>query len=273
MRIELGKYGIWQRSSNATPETARVVEELGFGALWLGGSPEGGLMEIERVIEATEYLPVATGIVNMWRDESAVVAASYHRINGRFPDRFLLGVGIGHPEATREYEKPYDTMVRYLGELSAAGVPREHLALAALGPRALKLAAERTAGAHPYLTTPSHTRFAREVMGDGVLLAPGHAVVVGEPAEIADEIARSFVARYLQLVNYRNNLLREGWSEEDLAGGGSDRLVAALVLSGDIEEVAGDLRAHVEAGADHVAIQALGPDPVRSYHELAEALL
>jgi probable F420-dependent oxidoreductase len=273
MRVELGRYGIWQRSSDATPEIAREVENLGFGALWLGGSPEGHLREIEMVLEATTTMPVATGIVNMWRDKAEVVAASYHRINERYPDRFLLGVGIGHPEATREYEKPYETMVRYLDQLEAAGVPKEHLALAALGPRALKLAAERTACAHPYLTTPRHTRVARGILGADTLLAPGHAVVVGESSETARDVARGFVARYLRLVNYRNSLLREGWSEDDLADGGSDDLVAELVLSGEADRIADGLRAHIEAGADHVPIQALGPDPLSSYRDLAGVLL
>jgi probable F420-dependent oxidoreductase len=273
MRVELGRYGIWQRSSDATADVAREVEDLGFGALWLGGSPKGSLGEIEMALEATETLPVATGIVNMWRDEAPVVAASYQRINARFPDRFLLGVGIGHPEATREYDKPYATMVRYLDELDTAGVPREHLVLAALGPRALKLAADRTAGAHPYLTTPRHTSHAREILGPDALLAPGHAVVVGESPETAAGLGRAFVARYLRLVNYRSSLLREGWSEEDLGDGGSDQLVAELVLSGGVEEVAAGLRAHIAAGADHVTIQALGPSPVKSYRALAETLL
>lgn len=272
MRIELGEYGIWLRSADSTPEVAQEVERLGFDALWLGGSPPGDLLGVEAALGVTDALPVATGIVNMWRDEADVVAASYHRINERFSDRFLLGVGIGHPESTEQYEKPYATMVRYLGDLEADGVPAEHMALAALGPRALKLAADRTAGAHPYLTTPRHTRFARELVGDGTLLAPGHAVVVGGSPEVAHDEARNFVARYLRLINYRNNLIREGWSEEDLADGGSEPLVAALVLTGSAEEVASGIRAHVEAGADHVAIQALGADPVGSYRALAEVL-
>ncbi|HEX6221474.1 MAG TPA: LLM class flavin-dependent oxidoreductase, partial [Acidimicrobiia bacterium] len=167
MSIGLGQFGIWQRASDVTPETASEAERLGFGALWIGGSPPGDLQVVESALGATGSLPVATGIVNMWRDDAATVAASYHRINERFPNRFVLGVGIGHPEATSEYRKPYDTILSYLDQLDDAGVPQDHVCLAALGPRVLQVSARRTAGAHPYLTTHRHTTFAREVMGAG----------------------------------------------------------------------------------------------------------
>lgn len=271
MRIELGQYGVWQRASDVSPEVAEEVEQLGYGALWIGGSPPGDLGVVESVLEATSTLPVATGIVNMWRDDAATVAASYRRINDRFPDRFLLGVGIGHPEATSEYEKPYDTILAYLDELDAAGVPREHLCLAALGPQVLQVSAERTAGAHPYLTTHRHTALAREVMGEGPLLAPEQTVIVGEAPD-ADEMAHSFVTRYLRLVNYRRNLLREGWSEADLANGGSNALVSELVLRGSAGEVAAGILTHIDAGADHVCIQDIGPDPLSSFRALAGVL-
>lgn len=271
MSIEIGRYGIWQRASDVTPQTALEIEELGYGALWIGGSPPGELEIVDSVLEGTETIPVATGIVNMWRDDAATVAASYHRINERFPNRFLLGVGIGHPEASSEYEKPYDTIRSYLDDLDDAGVPREHLCLAALGPRVLELSAQRTAGAHPYLTTHRHTTLAREVMGDGAVLAPEQTVVVGHE-EKAIELAHHFVGRYLRLVNYRRNLLREGWSEGDLTDDGSDALVSELVLTGSADEVATGIRTHIEAGADHVCIQDIGPDPVASFRALAGVL-
>lgn len=272
MSIELGTFGVWRRVTETGPEQAQEIEALGYGALWVGGSPDGELREVEGILAATDSIPVATGIVNMWRDQATTVARSYRRINERFPNRFLLGVGIGHPEATAEYRRPYETMVRYLDDLDAGGVPVEHLVLAALGPRALRLAGERTVGAHPYLTTPRHTRLAREVLGDGPLLAPEQTVVVGgDPAE-SRQSGREFVSRYLRLVNYRNNLLREGWSESDLADGGSDRLVSELVLTGNAAEVARGLRGHVEAGAQHVCIQDVGPEPIASLRELAEVL-
>lgn len=273
MSINLGQFGVWQWSGDADPELAKEVEVFGFGGLWVGGSPPAELEELEGLLDSTETIPVATGIVNMWRADAETVAASFHRINQRHPGRFLLGVGIGHPEATQEYTKPLATIVAYLDALDAAGVPRDQVVLAALGPKVLRLSAERTAGAHPYFSTPRHTRFAREVLGDGPLLAPEQTVVVGQDPETANQLARKFVARYLRLVNYRNNLLREGWTEDDLADGGSDRLVSEVVLTGTAEEVAGGIRAHLEAGADHVIIQNLGPDPVPAYRALAAELL
>lgn len=273
MSLGLGRYGAWQRSADATAEMAIQAEDLGFGAYWVGASPGGDLEQIEALIAATERIPVATGIVNMWRTDPVTLAASYHRVEGNHPGRLLLGVGIGHPESTSEYRNPYDTIVGYLDTLGAQGVPADRIVLAALGPRVLRISAERTAGAHPYLTTPRHTTLAREVMGEGPLLAPEQTVVVGlEPKEAAD-LARSFVARYLRLSNYRNNLLREGWAEEDLADGGSSVLVDELVLVGEAWQVAPGINAHLEAGADHVPIQHLGLDPLGAFQALAAALL
>ena len=158
MTVELGRIGIWRRRDQLTPRLAKDVEALGYGAIWIGGSPPGDLFLAQELLDATTHLAVATGIVNMWATPATEVAASYHRIAAAHPGRFLLGVGIGHPEATAEYRSPYDTIVDYLDVLDAEGVPVEDRVLAALGPKVLALAAERTAGAHPYLTTPAHTR-------------------------------------------------------------------------------------------------------------------
>ncbi|MEX1125331.1 MAG: LLM class F420-dependent oxidoreductase [Acidimicrobiia bacterium] len=272
MRIPLGAFGVWRTVSGITPEMAEQVELLGFGAIWVGGSPEGHLDDVEKLLDATERIPVATGIVNMWRDDADTVADSYRRISEKHPDRFLLGVGIGHRESNPEYHKPFERMVDYLDRLDNAGVPQESVVLAALGPRALSLAAERTAGAHPYLTTPRHTGFARQVLGLGALLAPEHKVVLEADATKARAIGRPVVSRYLTRANYRNNLLREGWTEADFVDGGSDRLVDALVLHGAPEDVDAGLVAHLDAGADHVAIQVLGDDPLETYRELSEVL-
>jgi probable F420-dependent oxidoreductase len=212
----------------------------------------------------------------MWSTPAAEVAESFHRIEAKHPGRFLLGVGIGHPEMTSTYRSPYATMVDYLDQLDDAGVPVASRALAALGPKALRLAADRTAGAHPYLTTPEHTREARAIIGDGVLLAPEQKVVLDTDAERARALGRPVVDRpYLHLVNYRSNLLRLGWSEADLDDGGSDALIDALVAHGDAKTVAQRLTAHLDAGADHVCAQVLtadGADPVPALRELAEAL-
>ena len=272
MRDGIGEFGVWRMAGGFTPELAREVEALGFGAIWLGGSPGGNLAIVETLLDATERIAIATGIVNMWRDEAALVAQAYHRIVARHSGRFLLGVGVGHREAIDRYRKPLDKIVGYLDQLDESDVPREDVVLAALGPKALALAGERTAGAHPYLTTPRHSGYAREILGDGPLLAPEHKVVLDTDRAQARLRGRSVVSRYLDRVNYRNNLLREGWSEADLADGGSDRLVDALVLHGTAGDVAAGLVAHREAGADHVGIQILGDEPLESYRELAGAL-
>jgi probable F420-dependent oxidoreductase len=273
MTVELGRIGIWQLAGVLSPEIAAEVEKLGYGAIWIGGSPGGELDIVELLLGATEHITVATGIVNIWQSDAAVVAASYHRIEDRFPGRFLLGVGIGHPEAIKEYRKPYDTIVSYLDDLDAAGVPVDRRALAALGPKVLKLAAERTAGAHPYLTTPEHTRQARALVGEGVLLAPEQKVVLDTDPERARAIGRAAVVTALHITNYVTNLRRLGWTDEDLANDGSDRLIDALVAHGDAETVGRGVTAHLDAGADHVCIQVLGDDPVGGYRTLSEVLL
>jgi len=251
---------------------ASEVEEIGYPAIWVGGSPPGDLQAIEGILDATERVPVVTGIVNMWREDAKTVARSYQRIAERHPGRFLLGVGIGHPEATREYQKPLDKIIEYIDQLDESDVPADAIVLAALGPKVLRISAERTAGAHPYLSTHRHTRMARETLGSGPLLAPEHTVVVGGDPSDAEERARKWISRYLQLVNYRKNLRWEGWSDEDIDHGGSDRLLDALVLRGDAESIAAELRQHIDAGADHVGVQPLGDDPIPQFRELAKVL-
>ena len=276
MTIELGKYGVWYRVDKADAAFATEVERLGYGALWLGGSPVGKLAMVDELMQATSRLQIATGIVNVWKDPADVVAASFARIDAAFPGRFLLGVGIGHPEATAEYRSPYATLTAYVDELLERGVPSDRIVLAALGDGVLKLAAERTAGAHPYLTTPEHTRRARELVGAGVLLAPEQKVVVADtpgPTSETRAIARPPVQfPYLSLVNYRSNLVRLGWAEADLDNGGTDALIDALAIQGDPSAVAAGVNAHLEAGADHVAIQPLGDDPLGQLAALAPAL-
>ncbi|QJY48597.1 LLM class F420-dependent oxidoreductase [Pseudonocardia broussonetiae] len=276
MTVALGTYGIWRHAGGLTPDLAREIEALGFGAIWIGGSPLGDLALAESLLDATDGIAVATGIVNMWKTPAEEVAASYHRIEARHPGRFLLGVGIGHPEATSDYTRPYATIVDYLDALDTADVPVQGRALAALGPKVLKLSAERTAGAHPYLTTPEHTREAREILGAGVLLAPEHKVVVDTDPQRARATGRPFVHKpYLGLRNYTSNLLRLGWTEDDIADGGSDRLIDALVAHGDAGAVAARLAEHVDAGADHVCAQVLTEgfaEPLPPMRALAEAL-
>ncbi|MEU8268461.1 LLM class F420-dependent oxidoreductase [Sphaerisporangium sp. NPDC049002] len=274
-RPALGEVGVWQGRPPFTPKLALSLEQLGYGALWVGGSPDGDLRIVEELLDATTTVAVATGIVNIWKDDPRTVGASFRRIEARHPGRFLLGVGAGHPEAVTEYTKPLAALERYLDGLDAAGVPVESRALAALGPKVLRLSAERTAGAHPYLTTPEHTRQAREILGAGALLAPEQKVVLTEDVDHARSIARQAVRMYLGLSNYTSNWRRLGFGDDDLAGEGSDRLIDALVVYGDPATVKRRVDEHLAAGADHVNIQLLtdpGTDPLDDYRKLAEVL-
>jgi probable F420-dependent oxidoreductase len=275
LRDLMGRFGVWRSASQVTPELAGRLEAQGYGAVWLG-SADGDLVLSEQLLDATDGLVVATGIVNMWRYEAHGVAAAYHRVAARYPDRFVLGVGAGHREANEQYASPYETLARYVGTLLADGVPAERLVLAALGPKVLRLAAERTAGAHPYLVTPEYTRQARAILGPAPLLAPEQKVVLDTDPERARAIGRERVrSPYLGLVNYTTNLRRLGWTDDDLSGDGSDALIDALAAHGSATEIATRLTAHLDAGADHVCLQlltALGADPVDSYRQIADAL-
>lgn len=272
----LGKFGVWLGSRSIAPDLAAEIESLGYGAAWIGASPDADLAWVEPALEQTKTLQLATGIVNIWSAPAAAVATSYHRIEDAHPGGFLLGVGVGHPEATQEYQKPYDALVSYLDELDSGMVPNSRRVLAALGPRVLRLAAERSAGAHPYLTTPEHTGTARHLVGNTVFLAPEHKVVLTTDADEARTIARKALAFYLGLGNYVNNWLRLGFTDEDVRKPGSDRLIDALVAYGTPDEIARRLNEHLDAGADHVAVQVLGsmrPEKlVPALTELAGAL-
>jgi probable F420-dependent oxidoreductase len=273
MSIELGKVGIWRHPPGLTPEVVAEVEALGYGTIWVGGSPPGDLAVVEHLLDTTQHIAVATGIVNVWKDDAATVGASYHRITARHPGRFLLGLGIGHPEATREYQRPYAALVSYLDQLDDLKVPVEGRVLAALGPRVLRLSAERAGGAHPYLVTPEHTRQARQILGDGPLLAPEQKLVLEADPERARAIGRPRVQNpYLGLTNYVSNLRRLGWTDADLADGGSDALIDALAVHGDVAAIARGVTAHLDAGANHVATQVLNPDPLPALRALAGQL-
>lgn len=258
LKPELGRYGVWLPNRSLTPELAAGIEALGYGAAWAGASPDAELAWVEPALAQTTSLQLATGIVNVWNAPAPTVAASFQRIEAAHPGRFVLGVGVGHPEHTQEYVKPYDALVNYLDALDAAVVPTSRRVLAALGPRVLRLAAERSAGAHPYLTTPEHTAKARELLGGTVFLAPEHKVVLTTDADEARAIGRKTVDFYLGLSNYVHNWLRLGFTEADVRKPGSDRLIDAVVAYGTPEEIARRLNEHLEAGADHVAIQVLG---------------
>jgi len=275
--VALTEFGIWASNrtlGEAGGEAARLLEELGFGALWLGGSPR--LPDLRPMLEATETLTVATSIANVWRYPAEELAADWVELESDFPGRALAGIGVGHPEQDGDYSKPFTAVREYLDALDEAGQPPvERRLLAALGPRMIDLAASRAAGSIPYFVPVGHTRFSRERLGEGPLLAPEMACVVDEDPERARAKAREYARLYLGLINYRNAVLRGGFTEQDLCDGGSERLLDAVVPQGSPERIAAAARAHLEAGADHIALQAVGTErlPRAEWTALAAALI
>jgi probable F420-dependent oxidoreductase len=260
------------------------VERLGYGAVWFpGGGAEGAFAHVRELLEASERLVAATGIISVWAAEPEMVAAANRAIVDDHPGRFLLGLGISHPEGVNRrapgtYQRPMQTMVDYLDaldRLDPAADPGQR-ALAALGPKMLALSAARTAGAHPYFVPVEHTAFARETLGPDALLVPEQKVLLETDPVRARAFAREQMAPYLGLVNYTSNLRRFGFGDDDIDGGGSDRLVDTIVAWGDVATVAGRIREHHAAGADQVCIQVLCHDrtevPMADWRLLAAEL-
>lgn len=291
--MDIGRIGIWafldMLPARDAQAAAREIEDLGFGALWI---PEAMGREAFAaagvLLAATERLVVATGIANVWARDAMAMAGAQKTLCEAYPDRFLLGMGVSHEPLVgglrgHAYRKPLTFMRRYLDAMDAApfaAVPPASppkRVLAALHPKMLELARERAWGSHPYFVTPAHTKRARAALGAGRLLAPEQAVVLETNAETARAIARQHMSIYLGLPNYCRNLLTLGFEEADLANGGSDRLVDAIVAWGDVAQVAARVREHHDAGADHVCLQALAPDlgsaPRAQWRALARALL
>jgi probable F420-dependent oxidoreductase len=277
--MELGPVGIWW-SGSWTDEDAIEMEELGYGTFWSSGGFNPGLStRFERLLAATSDVIVASGIVSIWVGEVADIAGAVAKLDTQYPGRFLLGLGASHSVAVQDYTHPYSRTVQYLDELDAHDptVGADRRVLAALGSRMLELSAQRSLGAHPYFVPVEHTARAREILGTEPLLAPEVTVVLEPDPGAAREKARSFTTGYLTLPNYVNNLRTLGYSEDDVAGGGSDRLVDAVVAWGDVGAIARRVRDHHDAGADHVCIQVVADRgaglPRREYTELAEELL
>jgi probable F420-dependent oxidoreductase len=285
LRDRLGKVGLWVPgfAAGAAPGAAglaRRAEELGVGALWVGGgNPDArALDERMAMLDATEHLVVATGIASIWAWAPPALATRTAEIDRAHPGRFVLGLGVAHAPSVRamgrEYRQPLAVMRAFLDGLDSSAdsssVPPR--VLAALGPAMLALARDRSAGAHPYLVTPEHSSTARHILGPTPVLAPEQAVVVNDDPASARRIARDYLATYLTLSNYLSNFRRLGFEENDFAGGGTDRLVDALVAWGGAEAVARRVQAHLDAGADHVNIQPLGEGRTIDFDGLGRVL-
>jgi probable F420-dependent oxidoreductase len=288
--VELGRVGIWSGElrygdAGAAHDAAAELESLGYGALWVPGGIGGAVFDdCENLLSATQRVPVATGILNLWMHSIQDTCEGHARVTAAYPDRFLLGIGVSHDalvDATEpgRYAKPLTVTREFLDEIDAATptVPVHERALAALGPKMLELSRDRSAGAHPYLVPPEHTAFARDILGKDSLLAPEQHVVLETDPEKARATARASLAIYMTLPNYVNNWRRFGFTDDDVEGAGSDRLLDAIVAWGDEAAIAKRVQAHFDAGADHVCVQVareFRPDmPLDEWRRLGPALL
>jgi probable F420-dependent oxidoreductase len=292
--IQLGPIGIWTRQLEDQPaakaqETARELEELGYGALWFGeAAGREVLTNAGLLLAATKRIVIATGIANIYARDAVAMAAGQKTLAEAYPNRFLLGLGVSHIPLVEQlrghrYEKPVATMRAYLEAMDQApynSVPpptKPARVLAALGPKMLELSGKLADGAHPYNTNPEHTAQARGILGPQPYLCPEQAVVLGTDPEKARGIGRAFLGFYLSLPNYANNFLRLGFDEGDFKDGGSNRLIDAIIAWGDLSAIRNRIREHHSAGADHVCIQVLTADPkalpLKECRELASALL
>lgn len=289
----LGRLGIWTWTLDAAPmaqakEAVAELEELGFGAVWIpeavGREP---FAHAALLLSATKRIVVATGIASMYARTAVTMQAGHKTLTEAFGDRFLLGIGASHAHMAKalhksSYDKPYSTMVDYLDTMdkamfaAAAPAVRPRRVLAALGPKMLQLSVDRADGAHPYFTTPEHTAVARGVLGPNAILAPEQAVILSTNADEARELGRKFMSTYLRAPNYTNNLLRLGFTEDDIKGANgqpSDKLVDAICAWGTLDTIAARLRQHFDAGASHVSVQVLAGDlatlPLREWRELS----
>lgn len=290
--MDIGRVGIWTFALDLQPaaraqEAAAEIEALGWGAIWI---PEAlgreAFTAAGLLLAGTRRIPVATGIANIWARDPMAMAGAQKTLAEAYPDRFLLGVGVSHAPMVgmrgHDYARPLSAMRAYLDAMDRApfmAVPpaREpERVIGALAPKMLALSAARARGAHPYFVPPEHTRRARAILGSGPLLAPEQACVLETDPATARAIARAHMQIYLGLPNYVGNLARLGFGEDDVRDGGSDRLVDAIVAWGTVDAVVARVREHHAAGADHVCLQVLDPDPralpLRQWRELAAAL-
>ena len=291
--MDLGRVGIWTGvldavSSKEAQRAASVLEDIGFPTLWIpetvGRDP---FVTAALLLSATSRLRLATGIANIYARDAVTMANTQRTLEEAFPGRFLLGLGVSHEHLVdrvrhHDYSKPYSRMVAFLGEMDGAvfravgPAERPPTVLAALGPKMLRLAAEQADGAHPYFVPVEHTAQAREILGPDPILAPEQMVVIDTDRTRALETARKAMSVYLRAPNYVNNLKRLGFTDDDVADGASERLVDAIVVCGDVDAAVGRIKAHLDAGADHVCAQLLTHDapalPEGAWRELAAAV-
>ncbi len=292
LRAALGPVGVWSFALQTHPAAieqaaAATYEDLGYRAAWFPesiGSKEA-FSHAALLLAGSPRVVVATGIANLYARDAAAMVAGARTLADAYPGRFVLGIGVSHAPSVAKrggmYGRPIETMTAYLDAMDAAdwvgpAVERPPLVLAALGPRMLELAAQRADGAHPYFVPVEHTKVARERLGPDPVLAVEMTAVLETDRSRSREVARAFAGRYLASANYANNLLRLGWSDADVAGTGSDRLIDAVVAQGDAAAIAARVREHLDAGADHVCVQLRAPDPsdlaVGGFTELRDAL-
>jgi probable F420-dependent oxidoreductase len=269
----LGPIGIWSAQLRfgdpvESLEAAAELDELGFGALWIPDAGGPVMESVARLLGATKRTTVATGILNVWMHDANEVAHDHARIDAEHPGRFLLGLGISHApmidaDSPGRYRRPLGTMREYLDALDshAPAGHRPARLLAALGPKMVRLAGERTLGIHPYLVTVDHTRGAREALGPGPIVAPALAVILEPDPDRARAIARRDVELYFGLPNYVNAWRRLGYGDADFAGHGTDAFIDSLYAHGTVEDVAERIAAHRAAGADHVCLRAITDHP------------
>ncbi|MET1756447.1 TIGR03620 family F420-dependent LLM class oxidoreductase [Novosphingobium sp. RD2P27] len=284
-QARVGRIGVWSLElrfgdHGEAAEAASELDELGYSAVWVPGGIGGDLTgDLDRLLAATRSMTIATGILNIWKHEPAEVAEWWHGLEHTRQQRVLLGLGVSHAHVIGDaYKKPLAAMRDYLGLLDEAGLPEQARCLAALGPKMLELARERTAGVHPYLITPAHTALARQAVGPDRLVAPEQGIILEKDPVRAREMGRAALSHYSSYPNYRSSWQRLGFSEGEMDAL-SDRLVDALFAWGTPEVIAERVGQHFAAGADHVCIQAITGAGVSVaaarpiWRELAGALL
>ncbi|MEV6898531.1 TIGR03620 family F420-dependent LLM class oxidoreductase [Amycolatopsis sp. NPDC051372] len=283
MTLDIGRVGIWSvELRTAAPDeiadAAAELDELSFGALWIPGLGGGDIVgDLERLLEVTRGLTVAPAVSSIWRHPAKELAAGHARLTGTYGDRVLLGLGVSDPGTAAEHGheyRPLHDMAAYLDELDAEPDPvaAERLILAAMGPKMVGLARRRAGGTHPFLVTADYSATARELLGTGPLLAPYLAVTLERDPAKARAAGRGFLAWFFGAPAYRKSLLAQGFTEADLAEGGSDRLVDSVLAWGDIDAIGKRVEEHLQAGADHVALHVVGGGdgmPMPQWRELA----